>query len=471
MMAARIAIVGGGFSGVAVAWQLLQRMQAPAMVHLVNRGPLGRGLAYGSPSPHHLLNVPAGRMGIDPADEAGFVHYLRGIGLPFAGSDFVPRTLYGAYLEWCLGDARAQAQARGVQLQIHDGAVTGIEPHVGGFALHLSAAPGARVEADSVVLALGNFASVPPALQPGFDWQGPGLHLSPWTARRLAPEDLNAPVLLLGSGLTAYDALLQLRHEGHRGPVTMLSRRGLRAQPHRPLETPPPQGIVSPDVLAAEGSLRSMLQQVRGAVKAAQTSGLDWRDVIGGLRPATPRLWAQLAPDERRRFLRHVLPYWDTHRHRAAVPIAQRIEAERQAGSLVSMAGRLRGLTPVPGGWRADIEARGSGGLRSMQVSSVVNCTGPSSDVRRVDDALLAGLLAQGRLRPDALGLGLEVDAQYRLLDTAGVPQPRLRYVGPLLKAGYWEATAVPELRAHAHAVAKAMTAEVAGVTGRLERS
>jgi uncharacterized NAD(P)/FAD-binding protein YdhS len=83
-------------------------------------------------------------------------------------------------------------------------------------------------------------------------------------------------------------------------------------------------------------------------------------------------------------------------------------------------------------------------------VDRVVNCTGPSTDVRRVGDALLEALLARRLVRPDPLSLGLETDAANALLDGAGRPSRVLSLVGPLLKAGFWEATAVPELRQHA---------------------
>ncbi len=468
-MGAQIVIVGGGFSGVAVAWNLLMGLRVPATIHLINKGALGRGLAYGTPLPHHLLNVPAGRMGLDPRQEDGFVRYLHGLGLGFSGGDFVPRTLYGAYLEWCLGDARAAGVARGVRLKTHNGTVHRIDALARGpqgsrrsvWVDPLGGQGAQAIEADSVVLALGNFASQPPGLGADVSWDSPGLVASPWSTPRLGPEDLHAPVLLLGNGLTAYDVLLQLRHEGHRGPVTMLSRRGLRAQAHRPLETPPPQDIVPGGVLDGQSSVSAMLHEIRQRVREAQACGHDWRDVIGGLRPLTPRLWQQLPEREQRRFLRHLAPFWDTHRHRAAVPIARQVDAERAAGRLNSLAGRIHALTREGSLWRVDIALRGQARLQTERVARVINCTGPSSDVRAVQDALLQSLLARGMLAPDPLALGVMVDDGYHLLNAQGVGQGRLRYVGPLLKAGLWEATAVPELRQHARAVAVSIMSEI----------
>ena len=90
-----------------------------------------------------------------------------------------------------------------------------------------------------------------------------------------------------------------------------------------------------------------------------------------------------------------------------------------------------------------------------VHVDRVVNCTGPSSDVRRVGDPLLDALLGRRLLRPDPFALGVETAADGALLDAAGRPSRVLYLVGPLLKADYWEATAVPELRRHAARLAE----------------
>jgi uncharacterized NAD(P)/FAD-binding protein YdhS len=58
-------------------------------------------------------------------------------------------------------------------------------------------------------------------------------------------------------------------------------------------------------------------------------------------------------------------------------------------------------------------------------------------------------------MRADLLGLGIEVSEDYAVIDTAGCPSRVLHYIGPLLKARDWEATAVPELRTHAARLAR----------------
>ena len=56
-------IVGGGAGGVMMALHLLHRADAPVHVTLIENNPrVGRGIAYATANPSHLLNVPAGAM-------------------------------------------------------------------------------------------------------------------------------------------------------------------------------------------------------------------------------------------------------------------------------------------------------------------------------------------------------------------------------------------------------------------------
>ena len=452
----QIAIVGAGFSGVAVAWNLLRRATGPVRITLFSKEQgIGRGLAYGSPSPHHLLNVPAGRMGIDPEDQGGFLRYLQQMGLPFQSGEFAPRSLYGSYLEYSLGRERSAALDRGVELRIQFGAVESIS-----FLEHsrhtLRLTDGQGYAADAVVLALGNFPPCPPDVNGSQNWSLPGLYSTPWNLADLNLLHPRAPVLLIGSGLTAFDVTLQLRHQGHRGVITMFSRRGLLAQSHRNQEHPPEQGLVPPAFLSGVTSASVMLRETRKLVRLAKLTGQDWRDVIGGLRQSTVRLWQQLPRPEQQRFLRHLLPYWDTHRHRAAVPIASMVDREIGSGAVELISGRLENLTENANAtWQADIRLRGATQIHHWKGDAVINCTGPSSDLLRAakSEPLIRTLLAAGRIAPDSLSLGVEVDTKYRLVDCRGNSQSGIYYVGPMLKARFWEATAVPELRLHARAL------------------
>jgi len=105
-----------------------------------------------------------------------------------------------------------------------------------------------------------------------------------------------------------------------------------------------------------------------------------------------------------------------------------------------------------------------------LRVARVINCTGPETDVRKVEDAFVQRLVRDGLVRPDALGLGLDTDAHGSLVDRAGMVQDRLMLVGPLRKGQLWENTAVPELRGEALAMARRLSQQVTVRRGAGER-
>jgi uncharacterized NAD(P)/FAD-binding protein YdhS len=80
----------------------------------------------------------------------------------------------------------------------------------------------------------------------------------------------------------------------------------------------------------------------------------------------------------------------------------------------------------------------------------VINCTGPATNLAAAGEPLVDKLIERGLLTTDALRLGVRVTQDGALIGADGNASRVIFYVGPLLKAQYWEATAVPELRVHA---------------------
>lgn len=448
-----VAIVGGGFSGAAVAFHLLQGASGATEVVLIESAAVvGQGLAYATESESHRLNVPAGRLGLDC--EASFARWLAAQGLAYTAADFVPRRWLGAYTAAELARVVADAAARGVRLRIIRAAVERITRHRPPYQLHLGG--GETLVADQVVLATGHLPPAAPPVGGGVGWSDPRMLRDPWRAASLPALPADSPVLLIGTGLTALDMVSQLEDDGHTGTIHLLSRRGLLPQPHRVNEARPPAGLSPLADLGEELSLRGMLRAIRGWAAATQAAGGDWRDVMASLRPWTTELWHRLCVRDRRQFLRHLQPFWDTHRHRLAPTIHERLRAAIEAGRVVVHAGRLVGIAAQDDGtlavaWRP----RGSDATDTLAAARIVNCTGPTSCLAKARDPLHASLRDAGMLAADTLGLGLVVDRHLRPVDASGVSAEGLYYVGPMLKAQCWEAVAVPELRCHARDVAK----------------
>jgi uncharacterized NAD(P)/FAD-binding protein YdhS len=450
-----IAIVGGGASGTLLAANLLKQARAPLRVLLIEKsGRAGRGLAYSTESPRHLLNVPAGRMSAFPEDAEHFLRWARHV-VPGTGpGDFVQRRLYGRYLEEVLLEA-VEAAAPGVELEVVAGEVVGLTEERGGVRLEL--ASGERREARRAVLALGNAPSADLPVPDGGLYASPRYRRSPWVGgglRHIASED---SVLVVGTGLTMVDAVLSLAEQGHRGPIHALSRHGLLPHVHRPCT--PLRREASTD--EAPG-LRGLLRELRRDVRHAQAQGRDWRDVVDGLRPVTVALWQGLSEPERRRFLRHLRAFWDVHRHRMAPAVGDILQQLQAAGVLRVHAARVRNFQLSDEGQvLARVRPRGFSREATFRVQHVINCTGPDACIGR-GHPLLRGLLESGLVRADALGLGLDTDAEGALLDAEGRASGLFFTLGPLRRGELWETTAIPEIRAQALSLSRRLLERLA---------
>lgn len=443
----QVAVVGSGFSGVAIAWQLLGRLPAGSTITMINAsGRFARGLAYGTHSADHLLNVPAARMSLDPVRPGHFVDWLRRDDPTIDGHEFVARQRYGDYLQSTL-EARAAA-CPDVGLRQLVALVDDCLPTAQGWQLDF--VDGCRAAFDAVILAIGHL----PPRHPHPALAGlPGYVADPWTGGALSELAADAPVALIGSGLTMLDVLITLRARGHRGPVLALSRRGLLPQGHRRNEGPPEPWTIDP-AIASGSPLRRQLRLFRAEIARAQAAGLDWRDVWAAFRAQTPEAWQALDARGRGQFLRHLLPYWDVHRHRAAPQARAVLEEDLVSGRLNQAAGRVLSVNAEPGLLQLLWRRRGATDVERFDAACIVNCSGPSSAIDARSSPLLWRLQQSERLQPCAHGLGLQVDEAYRIRDASGRGQAGLFYLGPHLRAQRWEATAVPELREHAAALA-----------------
>ncbi len=424
-------IVGGGFSGALMAINLF-RFGGPRTT-LIERAPerLGRGIAYGAAHPGQLLNVRAAAMSAFPDDPDHFARWCRDR-TDATPADFVARETYGAYLRETLAGVR---DAAGDRLTVLADEVTAIERHPG--MMRLSLAGGGTLAADAVVLTLGN---LPPHSPPGIDAATlpAGIYIDdPWTEDPAAGLAADDRVVLVGSGLTAIDIALRLDAEGFAGHILALSRRGLA--PRRHIDgIPPAAGLTeTPDL-----PLSRLVARLRAD---ATTSG--WRTAVDALRPVTQRWWARADGTLRARFLRHLRPFWDVHRHRLAPAVADRIDAMVAEGRLTFAAGKI--ATVAPGAHGASIRWRPRGTTEWWETMArrIVNCTGPQGDVLRTAEPLLRQLVDGGMVRPDALRLGIDVDDGSRAIDRDGRAQADLYCVGPMTRGSFWEIVAVPDIR------------------------
>jgi uncharacterized NAD(P)/FAD-binding protein YdhS len=134
--------------------------------------------------------------------------------------------------------------------------------------------------------------------------------------------------------------------------------------------------------------------------------------------------------------------------------MASRIEHMRRSGRLEINAGRIQQLIPEGEELRVVWRRRGTTETRTFAANAVINATGPDYAVKHSSDPLIQSLRAAGWVSEDELDLGLRTAKNGAVVSADGAPNAHLYYLGPMLRADHWEATAATELRTHAERLA-----------------
>lgn len=445
-----LVIIGGGLSGTLLAMRTLQRAQGSVRVTLIERKArqLTRGVAYSSRLNQQLLNVPVCNMSLFPEDPTDLLVWLRSGPLPKADPlDMVPRTLYGDYV--CDRFHACQEEHRGTLRIVHGEAVELDHHPAHGYRIRLD--DGSDLHGDLVVLALGH---APPAHVPGLDpvaRKHPGYVPWPWAENALRSIEPDDEVMIVGTGLTMVDLLFSLRARGHRGSVTVLSRNGRFPLPHAlghswRFKQPLPKGALQ---------ITKLMRWVRQEVVFASLEGIPWQAVMDQVKTQVRGWWTGMDMAERARFIRHVRPLWEVHRHRMPLEVHARLQHAQNEGWLEHTAARIQQITVDEGRLRVRYTERSTGDRTERWTKHLINCTGPQSDTRRMDQPLLIDMLAAGFIVWDPLHLGIHTDTHGAVIGPSGRPSPDLYAIGPLCKPSRWESTAVPEIRVQATELAE----------------
>ncbi|KAA3441600.1 hydroxyacylglutathione hydrolase [Mesorhizobium sp. SARCC-RB16n] len=459
----RVAIIGGGFSGAAVAWHLARanRPERLSIAVIEPRPALGGGLAYSSEEPSHRVNVPAVRMSMAPDDSQHFARWLAGSGelerdpdaLWKNGDVFPRRRVFGRYVAEHLAPWLASGAIRHVEAQASQ---VVRETKGAGWTVQTYAGP---VEADIVVLAATHpLPAIPAALASLAE--APGFIADPYAPSALAGIGPGASVLIIGSGLTSADMVAELDRRGHRGRILALSRRALRSRGHPDVRGEPFGDFASSPATSALGLLRN----IRATLASARKANVNWQSVFDQLRLQGPLLWAALAPPERARLVRQLRVYWDVHRFRIAPQIAAVLDRRQIAGTFDTIAARLVASNDEGESLAISFRRRGQTRIETASFDAVINTTGPAHGQALQSNPALRSLTESGLIGGDAYGLGIETSLDSRAIGSDGKAVAGLFVAGPLARGTFGELMGLPEVARHARMVA----AEIAGLLDTL---
>jgi len=449
---ARIAIIGGGFTGASVAFDLVMEHGFTGQISIFEpRAALGSGLAYDTQEPAHRTNVPAARMSARPDQREHFAEWIAANGAIAAdpealapdGQIYPQRGLFGRYM----ADLMAPVLDSGIVAHIRERVVT-VARQPDGW--HLVGDNGSIVIADLLVLAATHPSPVAPA-QIEQALHGDARYIADSTKPH-ALDDIQPQerVLIIGTGLTAADVIAALRLRGHQGEIVAFSRRGLLSRGHAPTRLPPFGDFVTEPSRTA----LSLLQRVRAAVRRAAAESVTWHSVFDALRAQGAQIWKALPVAEKRRLLRHLRRYWEIHRYRVAPQMEALLDDCLDCGALTVLAGTISRIDST--GVRIGVEFRHR---RSISVDRqifdrVVITTGPAHGSYLKSQQWLSALKKTGTLMPDSYSLGIACDESGKAIGRDGQPAADLFIAGPLGRGTFGELIGVPEVALNARLIA-----------------
>lgn len=443
----RVGIVGGGWCSASLIAHILTSTQGRARIRVWGDTPvIGLGAAYACDDDLRL-NVPADRMALVGWEGDAFVRWLTARGQGTHG--WARRRDYGDFVIASLNEHLARYPGC---VSYHVQRVVDARRNENG-SWRVSTRIRAEENVDALVVATGNPPPrFPPALLPWRD--DPRVIVAPlvgdWVCR-LADDD---HLVVVGTGLTALDVVKRLRAAPARVMTTCVSRTGRWPRPH--LATTDSRDTLHVELPLRWRGIDDLADWLLATVDTHADNGTPWQTVVDAVRVHVPAIWNELDASQRRRFLSTWRRRWDEVRHRAPHDDIQALRAAHRRGELQTLPGNVVQVDDSQE--RLAISVQSGAGVVTVHASHVAVCTGPEEDVLRCEDPLLMALLRRGHVRPDAAGVGVDVDEAYRARQVnTEAPGPWI--VGHLARGRSWEATSVPDLRAQVALVCRGLAA------------
>lgn len=435
-----IAIIGGGLSGTLLAHYLLKADVLSGTLYLFEKdeAQLSRGIAYRASAKTQLLNVAAGNMNIPGLPAGNFYQWLVENGYSYQSDDFVPRALFGTYLTGIFRKSIEKAKRTNVKI-LTDEVIDIVKDERGAS---VSTASGQRYHVDKIVIANGILAPADPFFVTE-QIKSTGLYQSnPWHHEYLEQLKTNDHITLIGTGLTMLDHAVALLRDTRQLTVTVFSRHALLPLPHKAYHS---YSFPDYNIFPAE-DIGALLSSIRKYYSTHKNEDLDWRNLIDRIRLEAPQLWKALNPESKKRFIRHLKPYWEIHRHRAPQQVLEVIEQAQRDGRFIVLKGRINNV--VPDQEQLRITVANARSATTLTTNYLLNSSGLQQNLSLTSDGLLKKLFDRGYMIADSNNLGVETDASGALECNYG--EKNIFTLGALRRAAVFECTAAKEIGGHA---------------------
>ena len=408
-----LCIIGSGYSAAALLLHLEARGAPMDGITVIGPQALGAGQAFGCVNDDFRLNVRAELMQVWPDDPGHFANWAA---MNIAG-DLDADTDVGAFY-------RRRDFASYIASEVRARPALASLPHIKASAVNISAATsgwdielddGSAASASRIVLATGNPPPVWPFREQVAD--SPSLVRVPWRGDWPETIDSDGRIVVVGSGLTALDALHTLRRRYHRGKITLIAPDGLLP----PVQT----GWQNADALEWPQNMRAsrFLKFMRDTVGDIPWEDPEWQRRFESLRYHISAAWQRLDPRDQERLMRRFGWLWSLARFRAGPQAFSSAQMLLDAGQLDIVTDMVTGTTTDEDGVHKVRLAKGD----DLFTDTVINCSGAGRDplVTRILDDEIAARHQTARHRPAMTG-------ELALLRANGTPHPNLFGIGPM---------------------------------------
>jgi len=454
----KIGIIGGGFTGTMTAVQLIDKSTEPFEIILINeRETLNKGIAYNPYSDKHLLNVIAGKMSAYPDKPDHFLEWVmkkdnfQNKDKTLIANSFLTRQLYGEYICFIWKEANESAESKQIKISVIDSFVVDLDVSESYVSIWLD--NNLKLNVDECVVATGNHIPRNPGIKNMDFYNSPNYFQNPWKIESVKDTKENLPVLIVGNGLTMVDTVLGLLEQGFKGEIYSISPNGFNILPHRHNGLKYSKLV---EELRDDMNIYELVKLINKHIKTVREYGVSAEPIIDSLRTQTQKIWKSFSEKERELFMSRLRHLWGVARHRIPLHSHDKIQQLRIDGKLHINSGKIIDITELNESITVQYFDKKENGIKAINVSRIINCTGPETDLTNLDKSFLKNCLLKGILTQDKLRIGIKADTEsFQIINSNGKPHTNLYTIGSNLKGELWESTAVNELRGQAEKLAK----------------
>lgn len=456
-----ICIIGGGFSGISSAIQLIKKTRN-IQITLIDDKSIAKGIAYNPYSNKHLLNVVTSKMSIFDDNPNHFLDWViskesyKNEDREILSQSFLSRKLYGEYLTETWGEYINIAVNKNIKLNIINDKVIDIDIN---DSINVLTKNNQKIISDYCILATGNNTPKNPDIKNNNFYNSKYYFKNPWDVNSVTNINNNLPILIIGNGLTMVDTVLGLIEKGFKGEIYSISPNGFNILAHKHI------GLKYTKIneeLNSDLSLYELVKIVNKHIKNVRKYGISAEPVIDAIRPHTQEIWLNLTLKEKKTFISRLRHLWGVARHRIPQHIHEKIQMLRLNNKLHIISGKLINMEDFYSYVGVEYINKKTNKFNKLKVSRVINCTGPNTIINdSSDDNFLKKCLNKGIIKQDELNLGICVDIKTLRIKNINQIYDNIFAIGTLLRGELWETTAINELRKQSEMIANNITKDL----------